>query len=196
VLGPNHINTLAAHSNIGLTLQSQGRLKEAEALQIEDLQQTRKALGPDHPATIDSLGNLAITYGMENKLLESEKMFRESYEISLRTLGPAAGTTRNQLSNLATTLAYEKRADESIAMFEKALAIASKLEGTALIDTHVEYAAALTVLGRLDPAIAHLREAAKLGFTNTQLLTSNDDLKQLRNDPRFQALVDEIQKKK
>ena len=196
VLGPNHINTLAAHSNIGLTLQSQGRLKEAEALQIEDLQQTRKALGPDHPATIDSINNLAMTYGMENKLAESEKMFREALEISMRTLGPTATGTRNALSNLATTLAYEKRADQAIPMFEKVLENAAKAEGTALRDAHVQYAAGLVILSRLDPAIAHLREAANLGFTDTQLLTTNDDLKPLRNDPRFQALVAQIQKKK
>jgi hypothetical protein len=35
----------------------------------------------------------------------------------------------------------------------------------------------------------------KLGFENTSQLTTDDDLKPLRDDPRFQALLDEIQRK-
>jgi len=34
-----------------------------------------------------------------------------------------------------------------------------------------------------------------LGFENTSQLTSDDDLSPLHDDPRFQALLDEIQRK-
>lgn len=195
VLGPNHGNTLAALSNLALALQSQNRLPEAEAIQKDELERTIKAMGPDHPDTLNSINNLAMTYGMENKLPESEALFRKSLAISLRVRGPNYQDTRNTMANLATTLAYEKRADEAISLFDKVIDSAAKAEGTALRDAHVQYAAALAILGRIDPALAHLREAANLGFTDTGLLTTNDDLKPLRSDPRFQALLDEIQKK-
>jgi tetratricopeptide (TPR) repeat protein len=99
------------------------------------------------------------------------------------------------MGNLATTLAYEKRADQSIALFEKLMAYASKSEGTAVMDANYQYAVGLSILGRKDQAFEHLQEAVKLGFENTSQLTTDDDLKPLHDDQRFQALLDEIQKK-
>jgi serine/threonine protein kinase/tetratricopeptide (TPR) repeat protein len=194
VLGPDHDNTRAALANLGLTLLAEGRLTEAEALQREELARTRKAAGPDHPNTLESLGYLAITLGKEHKLEESERLLRDSVEIGLRTVGPVY-TTRIAMGNLAITLAYEKRADQSIALFEKLMAYASKSEGTAMMDANYQYAVGLSILGRKDQAFEHLQEAVKLGFENTSQLTTDDDLKPLHDDPRFQALLDEIQRK-
>jgi tetratricopeptide (TPR) repeat protein len=127
-------------------------------------------------------------------LEESEKLLQDSVDIGLRTVGPVY-TTRIAMGNLATTLAYEKRADQSIALFEKLMAYASKSEGTAAMDANYQYAAGLSVLGRKDQAFEHLQEAVKLGFENTSQLTTDDDLNPLHDDPRFQALVDEIRRK-
>jgi tetratricopeptide (TPR) repeat protein len=151
-------------------------------------------MGPDNPGTLESMGYLAITLGKEHKLEESERLLRDSVEIGLRTVG-SVYTTRFAMGNLAITLAYEKRADQSIALFEKLMAYASKAEGTAMIDANYQYAAGLSVLGRKDQAFEHLQEAVKLGFENTSQLTTDDDLKPLHDDPRFQALRDEIQRK-
>ena len=194
VLGPDHNNTRAALANLGLNLLAEGRLTEAEAVQREELDKTRKAVGPDNPDTLASMDYLAVTLGKEHKLEESEKLLRDSVDIGLRTVGPVY-TTRIAMGNLATTLAYEKRADQSIALFEKLMAYASKSEGTATMDANYQYAAGLSVLGRKDQAFEHLQEAVKLGFENTSQLTSDDDLNPLHDDPRFQALLDEIQRK-
>jgi hypothetical protein len=40
-----------------------------------------------------------------------------------------------------------------------------------------------------------LQEAVKLGFADAGKLATDDDLKPLRADPRFQALLEEIKKK-
>jgi hypothetical protein len=103
--------------------------------------------------------------------------------------------TRFSMGSLATILAHEKHADQSIALFEKLMAYASKAEGTAMIDANYQYADGLSVLGRKDQAFEHLQEAVKLGFENTNELTTDDDFKSLRDDPRFQALLDEIKSK-
>ena len=103
--------------------------------------------------------------------------------------------TRNSISNLATTLAYEKKADESIALFEKLLESASKAEGPALSDAHYQFAAGLSILGRKDDSFRQLDAAVKAGFDDADQLSTDDDLKPLRGDARFAALVDEIKKK-
>ena len=154
------------------------------SLQINPDRQSFKCLVCDY-------GGDVFSFVMRMENME----FREALELSQRALGPNNEHTRDAMSNLATTLAYEKHSDQAISMFEKVLQLASKAEGTALRDAQVQYAAGLVILGRLDPAMDHLRDAAKLGFTDTQLLTTNDDLKPLRDDPRFQALVAEIQTK-
>ena len=195
VLGPDHDNTRAALGNLGVTLWEENRLAEAEAIQRDELSRTRKAMGPENPDTLDSMDDLAITLGKEHKLDESEKLLRDAVEIGARTIGPTASPTRKAVANLATTLAYEKRADQSIAWFEKLMEYSSKAEGTAMVDAHYEYAAGLSILGRRDQAFDHLQEAVQLGFDNTNQLTTDDDLKPLHDDPRFQALLEEIHRK-
>jgi non-specific serine/threonine protein kinase/serine/threonine-protein kinase len=192
VLGPDHRNTRAALANVGLALQLQGRLKEAESLQREELDRARRVDGPEHPNTVASMMNLAITWGQEGKLDESEKLLRQALEIAMRTLGPTAPGTRRMMGNLATTLAHARRADEAIALFEKLLQNAAQAEGTAMIEAHYQYAGGMAILERFDAAFQHLEEAVARGFDAAGQLTSDDDLKELRNDPRFQALVDRI----
>jgi non-specific serine/threonine protein kinase/serine/threonine-protein kinase len=196
VLGPDHNNTRAALSNLGVTLQMESRFPEAEAIERQDLEQTRKVEGSEHPDTINSMNNLAITLAKEGKLNDSEKLLREALETAMRTLGPNANETLLSMGNLATTLAYEKRTDESLSMFERLKENSSKAEGSARIDANYAYAGGLTILGRRDEALQHLEEAVKLGFRNATLLRTDDELQSLRDDPRFQALLAQIEQKK
>ena len=195
VLGADHANTRAALTNLAISLMYEGRLSEAEAIQRDELARTRKIEGPEHPHTLDSMGNLAITLAKEGKFDEAEKLERDALTTAMRTAGPTALITRNSMSNLATTLAYEKRTDESIALFEKLLEAASKAEGPALRDAHYQYAAGLSILGRKDEAFRQLEEAVKAGFEDADQLSTDDDMKPLRGDPRFAAVVDEVKKK-
>jgi len=50
-------------------------------------------------------------------------------------------------------------------------------------------------LGCKEQALEHLQQAVKFGFTDLSGLTTDDDLKPLHSDPRFQALVNEVQKR-
>jgi hypothetical protein len=101
----------------------------------------------------------------------------------------------HEFPNLDETLAYEKRADEAIPLFETMLKNAAKSEGVAFPDAHYQYAVSLTILGRHDEAFHHLQQAVDVGFADARRLTSDDDLKPLHNDPRFQGLLDQIKKK-
>ena len=150
--------------------------------------------GPENPDTLNSMDNLGITLGKEHKYQESEKLLRTAYETALRNLGPINSTTRESLGNLATTLAYEKRADESISLFEKLLTNSAKAEGGAMVDAHYQYAVALASLGRKEEAFQHLQKAVRLGLANVSSVTTDDDLKTLKDDPRFQPLIEQVKK--
>jgi non-specific serine/threonine protein kinase/serine/threonine-protein kinase len=194
VLGPDHDNTRAALANVGLVLQQEGHFYEAEAIQRQELAATRSAEGLENPDTLDSMNELGITLGKEHKLEESDKLLRASLGTAMRTLGPTAAITRNAMASLASTLAYEKREKESTALFEKLMEYAANSEGTAQGDANYQYAVGLAVLGHKQQALDHLQKAVESGFTNASELTSDEDLRPLRDDPRFQALANEIRR--
>jgi len=138
---------------------------------------------------------VGITLGKAHKLEESEKLLRASLETSMRTLGPTAAITRNAMASLASTLAYAKQEEDSIALFEKLIGYAESAEGTARSDAHYQYATGLAVLGHKQVALDHLRKAIQFGFANVSELTSDEDLKSLHDDPRFQMLINEIRER-
>jgi len=193
VLGADHGNTRAALANVGLVLQQEGHLQEAEAIQRRELAATRSAQGPEDPDTLDSMNELGITLGKEHKLEESERLLRTSLGTAMRTLGPTAAITRNAMASLASTLAYEKRETESTALFEKLIGYAANAEGTAQSDANYQYAMGLAVLGHKEQALDRLQKAVQSGFANVSELIDDEDLQPLHDDPRFQALVTEIQ---
>jgi len=84
---------------------------------------------------------------------------------------------------------------EGLAMFEKLVEYAAKAEGTAQSDAHYQYAVGLEILGHKEEALEHLQKAIQLGFSNLSDVTTDEDLQSLRDDPRFQALVSEIQRR-
>jgi len=192
VLGPDHPNTLAAFDNIGLTLQVEGRLAEAELIQRESLEHTRKVMGADNPDTTLGMSNLGITLGQQRKLKESESVLRDALAIETRARGEQSPQWRLIMGNLGSTLAYANRSEEAVAVFEKLIANASNAEGSDLATAHFQYGAALAVLSRPDESFQHLQEAAKLGFMDPQQMMTTPDLKQLRNDIRFEAVLDQI----
>jgi non-specific serine/threonine protein kinase/serine/threonine-protein kinase len=193
VLGPDHTNTRAALANVGLVLQKEGHLQAAESIQRQELAATGRVQGPENPDTLDSMNELGITLGKEHKLEESEKLLRGSLGSGMRTLGPTAAITQNAMADLALTLAYEKREQESIALFEKLIGYTANAEGTAQSDAHYQYAVGLAVMGHKQEALDHLQKAVQSGFANASQLTSDEDLQSLRDGPRFQALVNEVQ---
>jgi len=195
VLGSDHANTRAALANVGLVLQEEGHLQEAEAIQRQELAATLRVAGPEHPDALDSMNQLGITLGKEHKLEESEKLLRASLGTALRTVGPTDAITRSAMANLALTLAYKNREKESIALFERLIAYAANAEGTARSDANYQYAIGLAVLGHKEQALDHLQSAVQSGLINVNALTRDADLQRLQDDPRFQALVIELQKK-
>ena len=59
----------------------QGRLNEAEQLQVQIMEIRKKLHGAEHLATLTSMANLAITYRNQGRLSEAEHLFRKIQEV-------------------------------------------------------------------------------------------------------------------
>lgn len=56
-------------------------------------------------------------------------------------------------------------------------------------------ACSLALNGRKEEALSALEEAIRLGFEDAELLSQDDDLGSLRNDPAFVAMVDALRRR-
>ncbi|HKN60543.1 MAG TPA: serine/threonine-protein kinase [Candidatus Acidoferrales bacterium] len=194
VLGPEHPETLASMNNLGDVLEDEHHYAEAEKLFRETLDIRRRVLGPDRPLTLTSMNNLANILDDEGHYAEAEKLDRETLGIQRRVLGPEHPQTLNSANSLANVLVDEGRYDEAEKLDRETLDVQKRVLGP----DHPDTAFSVYNLGCIaarrdhrDEAFALLREAIDHGLQpSTDLGIEGDtDLKSLRGDPRFAALV-------
>ncbi|KAL6409895.1 hypothetical protein AUP68_06297 [Ilyonectria robusta] len=73
-LGREDETTLASVSLLASTYMNQGRLEEAEKLEVQVMETRKNKLGADHPSTLINMGNLASTLWNQGRLEEAEKL--------------------------------------------------------------------------------------------------------------------------
>jgi hypothetical protein len=96
-LGDKHPQTLAATTQLALSLQEDGNLPEALPLLKHVLQIRRVILGEEHPHTLASLGNLALATSLAGDRVEAIRLEKDLLKVQQKILGPEAPET------LATT---------------------------------------------------------------------------------------------
>ena len=69
------------------TYREQGRLNEAEQLEIQVIEMTKKLLGAEHPDTLTSMENLASTYRRQGRLNEAEHLEIQVMDMTKNLLG-------------------------------------------------------------------------------------------------------------
>ena len=74
VLDEDHPDTLASMDNLALTFYNQGRLKEAEELNMQAMEMRKRVLGEEHPDKMTSFGNPASRYRNQARLKEAEEL--------------------------------------------------------------------------------------------------------------------------
>ena len=72
--GNEHPGTLQAAGNLATTYRHQGRYTEAEELQVEVLEASRRVQGAGHPTTLRNARNLAKVYGHLGKHAEAAEL--------------------------------------------------------------------------------------------------------------------------
>jgi non-specific serine/threonine protein kinase/serine/threonine-protein kinase len=192
VLGPEHALTLSTMANLANSLASEGKFAEAEELDSQMLQIRQRVLGPDHPDTLTAMGNLASDFDSLGQYAKAEQLQRKAVDTMRRALGPENPYTLNGMQDLAGILSHEHRYAEAEKLFLQEIDVRTKLPrqlDLALAWYH--FACGAAAAGHRDEALTNLRKSVDLGFTDAQRMTSDKDLKALRDDPRFSSLVAE-----
>jgi eukaryotic-like serine/threonine-protein kinase len=190
VLGPEHAQTLNTMDNLAVTLEAENRYAEAGKLESEALTVRTRVLGPDNPDTLISMNNLATALTGENRWADAEKLQRRTWDIERRVLGPEHPYTLFSEANVGIDLSHQGRYSEGAKLFQEAIQTASKTNQAGVIDTLWYYfGCTAAAAGRRDEAFQYLGNAVDHGYRNAGAMESETDLKSLRGDPRFAALV-------
>jgi eukaryotic-like serine/threonine-protein kinase len=194
VLGPEHPDTLMSMTNLAAGLQGEGKYLEAEKLHRQTLEIERRVQGPEHPRTLWSMNLLAETLDQEGQYLEAEKLYRNVVDIRRRVLGMESPDTLASMNDLSGTLLRQGHYAEARKLVRETLETSSRVLGP----DHPETATSRYILacvaarsGSRDEALSLLREAVDHGLSPEIALgiEKDSDLKSLRGDPRFDALL-------
>jgi tetratricopeptide (TPR) repeat protein len=184
LLGPEHLETLVARSNLAVSYRQAGRTREAVALQEQVLAQCERLFGPAHPNTLTASGNVASAYwqaGRTDDAITLQERLVPEYE---RTFGPEDPRTLGMRNNLANSYQQAGRTSQAITLLEQVVDDRERLLGpndrSTLIsrgDLGMSYRHA----GRIDEAIALLEQVLDdrqrlLGPDDTETLISCGNL--------------------
>lgn len=196
VLGADHPDTLAVKLNLANTLYAAKRYTGAESLYRETIAAQQRVLGPDSPDTLLTQENLANMLRDDGRTADSEKMHREVLEKRKRVLGPTNPDTLKSMAELAATLTVEKKFAEAKELYKARLdSVSGSNDRDAQAAAWYDFACGSALAGQKDEAFDALRKAIDLGYSGAEHLKADTDLNSLHSDPRFNALVDETQKR-
>jgi len=120
-LGPDHFHTLGRVAKLGMLLQMQDKLGDAEVLLRRAFEGQEKALGPDHADTLVSVYNLGALLHKQNKLGDAEVLLRRALEWKEKALGPDHTDTLISVSHLGLLLKDQNKLDETEILLRRAL---------------------------------------------------------------------------
>jgi len=194
VLGPEHPDTLMSMGNLALVYSHQKRYADAEKLFRETLEIKQKRLGPEHRSTLVTMGNLGEALIDSGKYDEAGQLFQKTLELERRILGPDHSDTLQTVQAMGTLLKKEKRYPEAEATLRQALSGRQRGLGADHPDTASSaylLASVLALEGNRDEAISNLKFAVEhdLSAEERAGLAKDDDLKALRGDTRFEAIL-------
>jgi len=190
--GMEHSNTLAAATDLGVTLMNADQLDEAEQLFRSVLDTRRQSLPPDHPDMFVSLNNLASLLDRRDNLAGARDVCVTILKQADRVLGPDHPRTGRYALNLAMLCARLGDLQGAEKNARRAMAAAAKL-GPAHQDV-LKYrgllASVLIEQHRLDDAEPLVKEQYRLCITELgdkhpatiQAVTLQFDLAQARNN--------------
>lgn len=193
-LGSESKEVIGAMGDLATTLSEEGRLSEAEQLQRDVLEVQKRVLGPEAPYTLSSMDNLAITLLYEGRLQEADKLERETLEIQRRVHGQENLTTIHYMMNEAEIVSGMGNLGEAERMSLDLLDLERRMigpESPELAETTYNLGSIKAKQGKIDEAFALLSHAVDHGLLPREALKLGEDpdLKNLKDDPRFGALV-------
>jgi eukaryotic-like serine/threonine-protein kinase len=158
--GVNSAQTAAAKTNLGLLLQREGRLEEAEPLLRSALALTLAKSGPDHYWVGWQRDMLGMLLHDKGDLQGAENEYRQALAIYDKAL-PANHIYRfTLLAHYARLLVDRGKPADALAMSEQSLKLSAD-SGSSVFKAHAHaiHAYALEHLGRSKDALRELEEA-------------------------------------
>jgi tetratricopeptide (TPR) repeat protein len=114
----------------------------------------------------------------------------QNIDLQRRVFGPEHPTTLTSIEFEAINLSHEGRYGEAEKLFREVIQTASKANQPGVLsDAWYSFARGATIARHRDEALEYLRQAIHYGFRQPQWMTGDDELKSLRGEPRFEALV-------
>jgi CHAT domain-containing protein/tetratricopeptide (TPR) repeat protein len=145
-------------NNLGLLLDDQGKLTQAEPLCRDALAMYRRLFKADHPDLAASLSNLGSLLVAQGKLTQAEPLFRDALAMQRRVFKGDHSSVAISLNNLATLLKAQGKLTEAEPHYRDALAMNRRL----FKGDHPSVAQSLNNLGLLLDDQGKLTEAEPL----------------------------------
>ncbi|KAJ7937769.1 acyl transferase/acyl hydrolase/lysophospholipase [Mycena leptocephala] len=114
-LNPDQLSLVVA-TRIALVYEEGGRWNDAEALEVEVMETSKRVLGEEHPSTLTRIANLASTYWNQGRWNDAEALEVEVMETSKRVLGEEHPSTLTSIANLASTYRNQGRWNDAEAL--------------------------------------------------------------------------------
>jgi eukaryotic-like serine/threonine-protein kinase len=193
ILGAEHADTLWSKMNLADELFREGHVREAEKLQSEAVGTSIRVLGPENPSSLAYQTGLAKTLIREERYAEAEKLARETYAAQFRTLGQLHDDTVDTLRELGKAMGYRHHYLEASKLFRDVIEKQDNSKGQGdTFSLWYSFACVAVAANHPDDALRYLQEAVNRGYKDADGLLADDDLKNLRPNPKFQELVAEL----
>lgn len=193
ILGSEHTDTLLSQYNLATVLKHENRYEEAETLIRGTLETQERVLDANDPDTAASRSLLADILLKEQRPQEVEQFARRAFNDQLAALGPQHQDTLESLRILGEALTSTGRYGDAKKIYTDTIARIgadkSYAAREAVVDLWYGLAGLAVRTQHGDEAFDYLGHAIDAGYNNAPFMRTDEGLKSLRNDPRFDKLL-------
>lgn len=199
-LGSEDQVTLDARIALASVLADENRLAEAGALDEALLNSSRRLYGYYNATTLRVMRSLSDVYARDGRLADAVKLDQRALTISRRLNGENHPTTLRAMVDLSDEYKQLGRLDEAEPLGREALEASRRVMGAEnpqTAATAYNLARILARRGENDEALTLIRQALGPGIRDAyaRTLPADPDLEPLHRDPRFAAILAELQRR-
>lgn len=194
ILKPNHPDIALGCIALAKVYKNQKKYTESEAYYERGLAILEKVWGPDHPELTGHLRGFANLYTIQEKYGMAKPRIERSVTIEKKVLKKDDPKRAMTLILLATINGHLGNNREAELHYQSAFDIFEKSETLDNPVVAFSQACYWAVLGNSEKAIQHLKRSLELGFSSP--FFDDPDLRSLKGNPEFEALVNKFEKNK